>query len=324
MGEKLTRRRLVFITGTVTMILVIAAAIVGGILGSRAIAGGPPSDSPDSRITGTSGAGELVEALVNNGSQLATWFMPRPQAVGDQSALISQFLIFQDATGGLVVSEWYQDKLESYRLEQHLANLPKPVLGSQIQVISFGKAADLHIFYLDDKQVLRHLIRLTGQDSKVQWKLDPAFATDGLKQQVASGLVLSASVLPLLDNGTSDGLLGVLYWNGAKKNSFTLMTTTKSDALSGWSSMEVPIDPDPDQQAQELQDGSKGIVMVPIAVNIFGGNTPEGKLEPGVRIITDLSNKDHPASIGFVDCVLQRPDLKKQCWAVANITWKGV
>lgn len=322
MGRELTRRKLVII-GSIVLILVIIAAVVGGIMGSRAAAtGASGSESPGPDGPGA-GAGELAEAFVNNGSQLTTWFMPKPPVAGDERSLMRQLLIFQDATGDLVVSEWYRDKLESYRLDQRLANLPKPVLGSQIRVVSFGKSDDLHVFYLDGKQLLRHLVRVTGQDSKVQWKLDPAFAADGAQHHVASGLLLSASVLPPIDNGPSDGLLGVVYWNGAEQNTFTLLTTPNSDALSGWTSMEVPIDSDPDQEARELQAGSTGVVMLPLAVKVLGGDTPNGKLEAGARMILDLSNKKHPASLGFVDCVLGRPDLKKRCWPVANITWQG-
>ena len=323
-GRKLTRRKLPFVLGFITLVLVIIAAVLGGVLGSRAHASEAPAESPGSDSPGSPGISEPVEALVNNGSRLATWFMPHPPAVGDSRSLMSQFLIFQDVIGDLIVSEWYEDKLESYRLDQRLANLPKPLPGSQIRAASFGQAEDLHVFYLDDTQVLRHLVRITGHDSKVEWKLDPAFSTDGAQNHVASGLLLSASVLPLIDNGSSDGRLGVVYWNGAKQNTFTLLTTSTSDALSGWSSMEVPIDSDLDQQAQELQDGSTGVVMLPLAVNISGGDTPKGKLEPGARIIWDLSNKNHPASLGFVDCVLGRPDLNKTCWPVANITWRGM
>ncbi|PNY25840.1 Uncharacterized protein TCAP_04203 [Tolypocladium capitatum] len=316
-SRSLTRCKLV-IASSVVLILLMIGAIVGGILGSEAAAMGAPRDpkSPDSPKSGS--PGELVEAFVNNRSQLATWFMAKTPLANDKRSLMSQFLIFQDATGDLVVSEWYQDKLESYRLHQRLANLPKPLLGSQLRPVSFGKGDDLHVFYIDDKQLLRHVVRVTGQDSKVQWKLDPAFSADGAQKHVASGLLLSAAVFPLLDNGASDGLLGVVYWNGAERNTFTLLTTPDPDpdAKCDWSSMEVPIGSDVDREAQQLQAGSTGVVVLPVVIRVLGGD------KPGARMIWDLSNKNHPTGLGFVDCVFGRPDLEKHCWLVANITWQ--
>ncbi|POR38681.1 Uncharacterized protein TPAR_01117 [Tolypocladium paradoxum] len=323
----LTRRKLIII-GSVVLILVLIGAIVGGVLGSKAAADGAPPDpgSPNSsgspQSPGSPGAGEPVEAFVKNGTQIATWFMAKPPAASDHRSLMNQLLIFQDATGDFVVSEWYQDKPDSYQLDQRLANLPKPLLGSQIRPVSFGKADDLHVFYLDEKQLLRHIVRVTGQDSKVQWKLDPAFSADGPERHVASGLLVSAAAMPLLDNGTSDGLLGVVYWNGAKQNAFTLLTTPNPDGKSAWSSMEVPIISNPDQEVQGLQAGSTGVVVLPRAVTVRGGDTPDGKLEPGARMIWDLSNKNHSTSLGFVDCAFGRPDLKSPCWPVADITWQ--
>ncbi|KAL3952086.1 hypothetical protein ACCO45_013803 [Purpureocillium lilacinum] len=213
--------------------LIVAGAVVGGIFGVKAAShkiqtqgepnGGSPQNpqpgrpQPGNPQTGNPQSG----ALAHNASQLAVWCQP-----GSSGTPTDHVIAFQDTTGTIVITETYKGATETYRLETQVARLPKPLLSTPIRIQPFGEAPDLHMFYLDDQRLVRHVTRVGGGSGKGKWALDTAFSTDGSGKStqiyLAEGRALSTVATPMIKDGDPSALV-VLYYEKEKNNTLGIL-----------------------------------------------------------------------------------------------------
>lgn len=312
----LSRRSIAVLAAVLTAVLVVGA-IVGAIVGSRAArAKGSPHPPMTSGLPKNNpGNEDSVTLLAGARSQLATWLPEKsaPETVG-------RLLVFQDADGDLAISQWHKDKVETYRLRRRLADLPKPLLGAPLRLLPFGRQNDLHLFYLDQDRLLRHLMRPGGGASDQPWQIDSTFSQDGPQRRQAQGYCLATAVFPALDGRSGDGFLAVLYWNGDGQNSFTMLTAGNPDQKTRWVSTTIVLSAPAAEsnQSLRLQHDSPGLLLLPKSTT-----SAAGELVPSLRVIWDLANETHSSSLGFFDCEMRGRPTTVRC-SPQPVPWKGM
>lgn len=324
--------------------LIVAGAVVGGIFGVKAAShkiqtqgepnGGsaqnpqPGRPQPGNPQTGNPQSG----ALAHNASQLAVWCQP-----GSNGTPTDHVIAFQDTTGTIVITETYKGATETYRLETQVARLPKPLLSTPIRIQPFGEAPDLHMFYLDDQRLVRHVTRVGGGSGKGKWALDTAFSTDGSGKStqiyLAEGRALSTVATPMIKDGDPSALV-VLYYEKEKNNTLGILRREAPFNQTQWTFQRAYVH---EPAAKSLQgtpsvhfehdsSGLQSTVYLPTYPTKLAGNSTGSSTEatdgtlveaivPTIHILWDVSTQGNAGGIALEHCVPSSTTWDQQCWS---------
>ncbi|KAJ6441056.1 LOW QUALITY PROTEIN: rap-phr extracellular signaling domain-containing protein [Purpureocillium lavendulum] len=310
----------------VTAVVIVAGAVVGGVFGARAAKSADPSKvisvAPGS---GSSGPPEPPGSVIlaHKETQVAMWCKEEKRVTTDH------LVVFQDTTGRLVVTETYKNVAESFRLDSQVTGLPKPLLGSPIRIQQFGDSTkpDLHMFYIDDKRRLRHVIRAAPADGKGKWTLDTAFSAessdDGAHIDLVEGRALSAMQLPGIPNGDATAM-AVLYHVDEKNNTLGVLRSESPLNSTAWTFQKVFVhSPETEKRDRadkvDFQENSSGLLAMAALrdaamLNVGRRESLKAITLPAVRIVWDISRKSNGSGVGLEDCVVQSPRDAQDCW----------
>ncbi|UNI17553.1 hypothetical protein JDV02_003886 [Purpureocillium takamizusanense] len=274
-------------------VLVIAGAVVGAVLGLRAT-----RKTARARDTG---------ALAHAASQLGAWSQTAADGTLDHA------VAFQDTTGALVVVECHGNVSEAFALASRVPRLPSPLLGTPIRIQPFGEAPDLHVFYLDERRLIQHVVR--AGDGRGAWILDDAFSTDGpgdgAQAYVADGRALAVMTTPA-EAHEQHPAMAVLYWDEQKNNTLGLLRREAPFDQTRWTFQRV-----------QLENGAKSMGSPGLLAGLALGTYEEMAanastyVSAGNAVVATIRILWDADGVALETCVPSGTPYAQQCWSRA-------
>lgn len=323
--ERDPRKRRWILLSVATLIVLILAAILGGVFGSNAHVresaeptslghddGGPRSQPTESTVPPTRTDATRASTSANPATETETG----DTTIHDRSGLGSGFVnpsskgfrvvAFVSVDGELAATEWKDGGTETYAItsDDEDVELPRPVHESPIHIFSLEQNDDVHIVYVDEDLYLCLVTMSPGESRGIRsWRGgrlesgagDPK--KDSETHQTTNDLRIAFQVFTSRDNSTFDrpaGRVHILYMVNRDEDKYTLLSSIAPDDPSQWYvSTEVLRE---DEEPMASKAGSPGLVFIPTSDNIV-------QHEPGLmRILWDLSDKHRQATFRIADC----------------------
>lgn len=323
--------------GILAVILILIAAIVGGVMGSHTGSSGKDEEGSEpttsrSSEPGRGGGATASTSTVSNDK-------PGASAVGSNilsasrvgSALAMPFedpyrvAAFLDADGHLATSIWTGTTMESFPLTSDTDSvLPKPAKSSPLHLIVLYQRDYVHILYVDED----HFLCLATMDARAD-RRSAKWSGGRLKtgkESTASGELETHQTTgdmrvtfethnnagDVVDGRPADRV-NILYEEGSKKHrekdGYTLLSSIAPEIPSMWTVSRYRLSEE-EKESMNPQEESQGITFLPI----FKDPEKEPGQQSGVRIIWDLSNEDHDSSFGVIKCKAKGETELHGCW----------
>lgn len=308
-----------FIVGVILLILVMAGAIVGGIMGSDLVR--PSANSTDDIIvepmpTGVPGG----LSKPHESSRLAVGY-------GGNSASNFRLALLQDVDGDLSAIEWRGSKSDHYKIKDRFdgeaPKLDKPINDSPLSIVKYGPDGDLHLFYFSDKRRFSHLVRKAsvapgGDGSWERGSLDAGDSEIPKDFQVSDTLRLSAIVIPSEWTGLDSDSIVLMYWTAQSESSVAMFSSIDPENRSLWQSKTVSLG----AEKIELKPHATSSGFLMMAIQRAGQGEDEGEMVGGVRLIWDLDNDSEERTFAILDCTYEPPNALKWCRRI-QANWTG-
>jgi hypothetical protein len=336
-GTDARKRRLWLILGIVAVGLIIIAAVVGGVLGSRVrsrgedIEGGKPAASAPSESGTTIGS---IEATVSASSEDpketgAKVTIQEGSKIGSTIAMPFEdpyrVVVFLNADGHLATSIWTGSKMETFPVTSDTdSGLPKPAKLSPLHLIVLYQSDAVNILYVDEDHYLSlATMPARGDRGKGTWRGgrietgdDGTDKSKPERHQTTGDLRVTFEIHNNADDifeGRSADRVNILYEEGSEKHrgkdKYTLLSTVAPDDPTRWFVNRYQLSEGEDDPMNP-QKGSQGLVLMPT----FKDLDSNPRMQSGVRIIWDLSNKDHDSSFGVMKCKVKSNTELNGCW----------
>lgn len=325
-------RRYWFVAGVILLILIMAGAIAGGIMGSdisrqNASTHGDNSGSTDSPVKPNTSYGGPAPTGLPGGLARPRESSRLAIGYGGNSASNFRLVLFQDIDGDLAAIEWRGSKSDHYKIKDRFggesSDLGKPLDNSPLSIIKYGLEGDLHLFYFNDERRFSHIVRRAsiapgGDRSWERGTLTAGQSNIPEEYLVSETLRLSATVLPSDWTGLDSDCIIIIYWTAQSDSSVAMFSSTDPQTRSSWQSRTLSLGAN--SINLEPHPSSSGFLMVAIQRPVQ--DEDDGGTVGGVRLIWDLNNDSEKRTFAILDCTYVDPNSLKFCKRIQD-KWIG-
>jgi hypothetical protein len=314
------------IAGIVLLVLVMAGAIAGGIIGSDLVKQKPSTqeqpltdDAPSPPSPTSLPPANEDFSRPHESSRLATGY-------GGTTASNFRLVLLQDVDGDLAAVEWRGSANEHYKIKDRLSGdsgPDKPAEDSPLSLLKFGPQGDLHLFYFNEDLSFCHLVRRAsvapGGDNS--WEIGALSAGDsdisfGFAPSLS--LKLSATVLPRDWTGLDADCMVLMYWTDETVDSVALLSSTDPETRGSWRSGKFSLSTG--SLGLEPHPTSSGFLMMAIQRPV--DNKGSDELTGGLRLVWDLNDNSQQRTFGIMDCVFTDENALSSC-QTNRAKWEG-